>query len=293
MVDNIIDTSSPTNMISTQTEKKYAYTLLLDEKSLECPARIMASRLKRLDPDSDVVVFAVSHSGKELNITIPAATKVIHKKPASSRGKWQWRSTFSKFESARLHEYDAVMFLDLDNVVLQSPRYLFDTVSLASDVAAPAAYWLEQPYYMTGGPLIFRPSETLDKRIAKVMDANKVTTKYASEMDWFNEEFTDLQILDYTIPRNSTGENVQKMPYVLSDEIRSADDVFKLGKMMGFKHPSQLLEKATMVHFIERWKPYKSIIRRVIKTGAATKELLHVIALYDAEKMLVCSDEDA
>ena len=291
-IDNI--SSLPSSMSSIQTEKKYAYALLLDTKELECPARILASRLKRLDPHSDVVVFAVASPPEELNIDIPAATKILPMKPSSSLGRWQWKNTFSKFQAGRLHEYDAVMFLDLDNIVLQSPRYLFDLMSPTKDVAAPAAYWLAQPnkpYYMSGGPLIFRPSKALDNRLAKVLDGNGSSVTHDGEMNWFNEEFKeDLQVLDYMIPDgvNSKGETVQKLTYVLNDEFKYPDKMFTLGEMMGFKHPSQVLEKSTMVHFVASWKPYKNDIRKKIQKGEASNETKYLIALYDAEKLLVC-----
>lgn len=279
-------------MSSIQTEKKYAYALLLDTKELVCPARILASRLKRLDPQSDVVVFVVASSPEVLNIDIPAATKILPIKPASNLGRWQWKNTFSKFQAGRLHEYDAVMFLDMDNIVLQSPRYLFDLMSPLKDVAAPAAYWLDdQPYYMSGGPLIFRPSKALDNRLAKVLDAKGSSVTHDSEMNWFNEEFKeDLQVLDYMIPDgvNNKGEPVQKLTYVLNDEFKFPDKMFKLGEMMGFKHPSEVLEKSTMVHFIANWKPYKNDIRKKIENGDASNETKYLVALYDAEKMLVC-----
>ena len=274
-------------------EKKYAYALLLDHKGLECPARIMSSRLKRLDPHSDIVVFVARPSPtSQLDVTIHAATRIVHMKTASNLGRWQWKNTFLKFESARLHEYDAVMFLDIDNLVLQSPRYLFDVLmSTSSDVAVPEAYWLDNNFIMTGGPMIFRPSTTLDNRVSKVLDADKAMVTHDSEMDWFNEEFKqDAQVLDYMISDgiDNQGEEVQKLTYVLNDEFKNHDDLFKLGKMMGFQHPSQVLEKATMVHFIATWKPYKNAIREIIKSGDASKELKYLISLYDAEKMLVC-----
>jgi hypothetical protein len=274
-------------------EKKYAYALLLDQKGLECPARIMSSRLKRLDPHSDIVVFVARPSPtSQLDVTINDATRIVHMKTASNLGRWQWKNTFLKFESARLHEYDAVMFLDMDNLVLQSPRYLFDVLmSTSSDVAVPEAYWLNNNFIMTGGPMIFRPSTTLDNRVSKVLDADKAMVTHDSEMDWFNEEFKqDAQVLDYMISDgiDNQGEEVQKLTYVLNDEFKNHDDLFKLGKMMGFQHPSQVLEKATMVHFIAKWKPYQNAIREIIESGDASKELKYLISLYDAEKMLVC-----
>jgi hypothetical protein len=273
-------------------QKKYAYALLLDNKELECPARILSSRLKRLDPQSDIVVFVVKPSPtSELDVTIPAATRIAHMKAASSLGKHQWKNTFLKFESARLEEYDAVMFLDLDNIVLQSPRYLFDVLmSTSKDVAAPVAYWLNHLFYTSGGPMIFRPSKTLSNRVGRVLDGKKTRVTHPGEMDWFNEEFKDLHVLDYMISDgiDNKGEKVQKLTYVLNDEFKSHDKMFKLGAKLGFQHPSQVLEKATMVHFIASWKPYKNDIRNIIKSGKASKELKYLISVYDTEKMLVC-----
>lgn len=278
--------------------KKFAYALLLDTVLLECPTRILASRLKRLDPHSDVVVFTTTRSpGTQPNIHIPAATKIIPVKPASSLGRWTWRNSFSKFQAGRLDDYDAVMFLDLDNFVLQSPRYLFDLMSLSKDVAAPAAYWLgseKEPYYFSGGPMIFRPSKSLSDRLGKVLDGGDSRVTHDGDMNWFNEEFKDdLQVLDYMIPDgfDTNGKAVQKVTYALNDEFKSANELFKLGEMLNFKNPSEVLEKSTMVHFIASWKPWENPIREKVRTGEATKELKYLLALYDSEKSLVCDSQ--
>ena len=139
--------------------------------------------------------------------------------------------------------------------------------------------------------MIFRPSATLDARLGKVLDGSDRKITHDSEMDWFNEEFgKDLQVLDYMIPDgfNNEGDPVQKLTYVLNDEFKYADKMFKLGDKLGFKHPSEVLEKSTMVHFIASWKPWKNEIRSKIQKGEGTKELKYLINLYDAESALVC-----
>ena len=142
--------------------------------------------------------------------------------------------------------------------------------------------------------MIFRPSKYLYDRLGKVLDGDDSRVTHDGDIDWFNEKFKDdLQVLDFMIPDglDSKGEAVQKVTYALNDEFQSADKLFKLGELPGFKNSSGVLKKSTMVHFIASWKPWMSDIREKVKAGEATNEPKYLIALYDSEKLLACDPE--
>lgn len=244
-------------------EKMYAYVALVDRRALECPARVITHLLKGVDPATDVVVL----TPPKLRIHVPQA--IVRNVPlASYKGTGGYLNTFMKFRAATLTEYDKVMFLDLDVIPWRSPQHLF--VHTSKIVAAPAAYWLRQPFLSSGGPVVFRPAALLP-RVRHVLDGPR-QQRYPSEMDWFNDAFrSDAETLDgfYTL---------------LNGEFVAHDRIFGYWGRQKNKSASRVLDEATFVHCIAGWKPWLSRTR--LRPSA---EMRRIYDKWNDAQMRVCN----
>ena len=156
------------------------------------------------------------------------------------------------------------------------------------DVAAPIAYWLKdsQPFYMSGGPMLLRPSPRLEERIKGVLDLEdgggvpKSLVGYDSEMDWFNVEFgRDVHVLD----------DEGGFSCLLNGEFVEGDGIYRhFEKKLGLGSAAEVLDKAVMVHFIAGWKPWLGQIRHELNKGSSSLELKKIMDIWDRERENVC-----
>ena len=240
----------------------------VDRPSLECPARVAVSMLRAADASNNTdIVVLVPHS---VRIRVPGAT-VRPVAVAAFKGHGSWENTFMKFRAVQLYEYDRVMFLDLDLLVLASPRYLFASAPATFTVAAPRAYWLGQPFLVSGGPMVFRPSLGLYDRFKTVLDGPRSSRQYPGEMDWFNEVFKDDAVA------------LDGIETMLSGEFVPTDRVYAWwGKRM-WVNASTTLRRATFLHFIATWKPW------IHHPQPRTPELVSVYNRWAQIKQNVCA----
>lgn len=199
----------------------FAYVFLLCNTKYVNMTMAAVQSLINTDTTHDIVVL--QYSGVHM-LPHPKVTLVELKTSARTKGKYQWQCTFDKLQAARLTRYEKVIFLDSDVLVLQNLDELF--VSTQGDICAPVAYWLSQPFYMSGGPLVLRTGESaFYDAIDQILPNN-----YAGEMDYINTLVVEPLPAEYT---------------VLIGNWYASDAVF--GRFA--------LGDSKLVHFIANWKP--------------------------------------
>ena len=103
---------------------------------------------------------------------------------AKTRGMWQWDCTFEKLFAARLTRYERVAIIDADVYIYRNLDHLFE-IDPGNSVVAPIAYWLPQPFFMSGGPLLIKTNKTAFVEVIE----KKHGKKFGGEMDYLNEKF--------------------------------------------------------------------------------------------------------
>ena len=240
-----------------------AYVLLVDTPRLECPARVSTHLLRHTDPQTDVVVL----TPPRLTLNVPGAI-VRRVQRTAFVGQGSWRNTFMKLRAVELTEYDRVMIVDLDLLPITSARHLFAYAPVHT-IAAARAYWLGQPFLVSGGPLVMRPNSVLRKRLAPALDG-PIKRKYPGEMDWVNEEFgRDAVYLD-------------GFETLLNGEFVPGDGVFGYWGRRLELNASETLRRATFVHCIAGWKPW------VAHPVATSPEMRRIYDVWDTAKQEVC-----
>ena len=115
--------------------------------------------------------------------------------PTVARGNHQWKHIYAKFHIAAM-DYDTVAFLDADVLLLRPLTELVElALAVPGTVVAPRAYWIGQPFAMTGtlvasadrraGRARRRPATAVSKLDAVLGGSERGVGD--SEMDWFNQ----------------------------------------------------------------------------------------------------------
>ena len=207
-----------------------AYVFLLTNAKYELMTRKAIASLQQYDVDTPIVVMTHQYRIQPpIHHVIEWPIQQLH-----NFGQFQWKDTFAKFEVAGLTQFERVMFFDSDVLFYGSPRPFFDEAPDA-DVVAPYAYWLENgtSVFMSGGPLIVRPSAALFAEAR----SGRLSKTYTSEMDYFNEYAQRHPV----VPLTNTS-------FVIVGEYYPQDPVYRY-------HGNHPVEEQTMIHFIADWKP--------------------------------------
>ena len=85
----------------------------------------MKNNIKCDDDDIiDVIIIRVGEAIPESKLPQNVTQRVVN--PTKAKGKYQWTHTYSKFWIATWYEYDAVVFLDSDVLLLKPLNELID-----------------------------------------------------------------------------------------------------------------------------------------------------------------------
>ena len=152
-----------------------------------------------------------------------------------------YRNCLVKLRIFQLFEFERVVFVDADAVPLKSLDSLL-TLPFEGPIAAPAAYWLPQPFWTTA-LLVVRPSATNWERVTRHFTS--VSEKGFYDMDIINLEFGS-EI--HTLPRGV---------FCLNSEW---EDVDRKGFFGDFE---ATYSSASLVHFTALGKPWFYSLKQV------------------------------
>ena len=225
---------------------KFAYVWYLadSDTDIACAILVAASAVSSngVRPNTDLaVIYNDEVPGKER--FEKRGIKLIKVEEAAAKGTYQWKESFLKLRAAQLFNYDRVIYFDADAFPLGSIDNLFDIAKFQVEIAAPRAYWLEQPFVQSGGPMVIDPNKVFYKKDFLQPMQNAVG-QVGGEMDWVNTHFRDtVDILDgfYAL---------------LIGEWCGGDTIYQHWQHYFEKSPEWVMEKAVMVHFIADWKPW-------------------------------------
>ncbi|KAI5302606.1 N-acetylglucosaminyltransferase [Ascosphaera pollenicola] len=145
-----------------------------------------------------------------------------------------WGNSFTKLLVFNQTQYDRVLSLDSDAVVLQPLDELFLLPSVP--VAMPRAYWLDPEKRILGSHvLLVEPSASEFKRVSKAMNKAKAN-EY--DMDVLNNIYRDSAMV---LPHRQYS--------LLTGEFRSTDHAAFLGSNDEEFDPDAVMKRAKYIHF--------------------------------------------
>jgi lipopolysaccharide biosynthesis glycosyltransferase len=147
---------------------------------------------------------------------------------------WGFRHCLVKLRVLELAEYERVVYIDADAIPLKNLDYLF-SLPITGPVAAPRAYWLQQPYW-TSALFVAHPSITSWNRVKPHFAA-------ASQRDYFDMEIINCEFAN----------EIQSLPatvFCLNSEWEEAN---RLGF---FSDPVEAYSSVSVVHFTALGKPW-------------------------------------
>jgi alpha-N-acetylglucosamine transferase len=170
---------------------RFAYTFYATNDRYYCSALVNAKRLRDVGSDNriDILIFHSSVYSPSLHLKNKAnilniKDRIVNDMPLTADG--YYRDCLVKLRVFDLNEYNRVILMDSDSIVIKPLDHLF----LLPDVilAAPRAGWLPQPF-LTSMLLVVKPDlKTTDRIISKWMP-NGVPTSGYYDMDILNAEF--------------------------------------------------------------------------------------------------------
>ena len=249
--------------------RSLAYVFYLTEshqETLLCPLKVQITALRKTNPRSNIDIVVMTNGKRNRNAykdrIFENITFVKIPQP-KTRGLYQWGDSFSKLYFSHLTQYDRVVYLELDCLVLKNLDHLFDISPFPSTIAAPRAYWLPQPFFQSGGPLVIDPSDSTKKKFDEILSTPK--SGYAGDMDWMNEQFKDSAVLLDGFYALLVGE------WIKGDGIQGF-----FGKKFS-KTPREIMDMAVSVHFIANNKPWGTTLDSLRKDKAGSDEELFLM----------------
>ncbi|KAL7753634.1 magnesium ion transporter [Sorochytrium milnesiophthora] len=240
-----MDTSNTTLVPQEQQQEpqqqgpRFAYVFYVTRPEYLCSAMVNAHQLRTLSltsADTDIVLlhtpelaFAPIHRQRvrELNVTVREVARM-----PSHDGLYQ--DVLVKLRVWQMTDYDRIVFLDADMLVLRSLDHLFELEPV--ELAIPRAYWFKHRV-LTSLLMVVTPSEETFRRLSEkyIPDGKPLPGMY--DMDIINKEF---------------GETAMEL-----DIIYGMLDSVWAGNYTGLGDLDSLLyERAYIAHFSANGKPW-------------------------------------
>jgi alpha-N-acetylglucosamine transferase len=222
-------------------KSRYAYVFYATDDAYGVAVLVFVRLLRQLgiDTKTDVLVF-------HLPLAEPIVARMdelgIERRevPGSGRRSGYFRDSIVKLRIFELTEYDRVVYLDADALPLRNLDFLF-TLPLSEPVAAPAAYWLPQPFSTTA-LLVVEPSEAISSRMRPHLEK---PSSLWHDMDIVNRELA--------------GE-LHRLPSGVFSLNSEWEDVDRGGF---FDDPVEAYSQVAVVHFTALGKPWSYAVDEV------------------------------
>jgi hypothetical protein len=249
--------------------KKYAYAIYLDNRSdvyIQYALALIQS-LKNVDSKFQVVVVSTNHfsiSIEKLLKTIGVSNiyyftnDLIH----ATTDKPKWDAAFMKLNIFRLVQYDKIVFLDTDTIVLQNMDELFgfDAPAATHEPCRGCAFVKGHSESINGGLYVIKPSLEYYKIVKNYVEfRNGVIPKGDQELLYFL----------WTTPPEKGGitSKFYQLPYIYNTTPDECNDSFILHFLeYGYRKrtifqaaPKWNINDVKMVHFIYSPKPHSKL----------------------------------
>lgn len=162
-------------------------------------------------------------------------------------------------------EYASVVFVGA-NVLIRRPLLpLFEAAeSLPGTLVAPRAYWLKQPFAVSGTFALSRQGNVSHVHDSMKRVLERRGEQWDGDMDWFN---SDRALVDEM-------SLLSGFFTLLVGEFAPGDPAYRYWSNHFGWSPEEVYDNAYLVHFVAGWKPWRSGIREA--KGNETEELRRV-----------------
>lgn len=131
--------------------ERYAYLFFATSKNHACAVRSMIHQIKYLGTrEADFVVISEEDTFFEKDVIVVGMDKDII---SSNVGYYKY--SFQKFQAFKMTQYDRIIWLDADSLIMRPIDHLFDLPAVS--VAAPVANW-ENEMCVTSALMVITPS---------------------------------------------------------------------------------------------------------------------------------------
>ena len=182
-----------------KTDKKYTYVTLLSTDSYLMGVLLLAKSLREVDaryPLLAVCSNAVSEKTKRIlkrydmeYIVLEDAIKVDTTKYNVAPGYEHWNNTLDKLYVFSLTDYDKVIFMDSDMMVVRNIDHLFDTPHMSAVVADV----FNEPdlRQLNSGMMVFKPNMQDFEGMVNLWTSGKIKLPNAGDQDVIRAWFKD------------------------------------------------------------------------------------------------------
>lgn len=219
-------------------KNRLAFAFYATDDNYALAVLVFLHRLRDLGMRSDADVVALHLPVSPVLTAMMREMGIITKlvEPLEQVGDPYYRHSLVKLRIFELTQYDRVLFIDSDSIPLKSLDDLLG-LQLPEPIAAPSAYWLEQPWW-TSAMLLARPSSSNWGRVVRHMGSRQTAHDQYFDMEVVNNEFAG-EI--GTLPSSS---------FCLNSE-------WEVASRPGyFSDPSEAYSSVSLVHFTALGKPW-------------------------------------
>ena len=161
------------------TAERYAYLFFATSKAHVCAVRSMIHQIKYLGSRAaDFIVISEEDAYFEDDIIVVGMDNQI-----LSSNVGYYRHSFQKFQAFKMTQYDRIIWLDADSLLMKPIDHLFDLPTVS--VAAPIANW-ENEMCVTSALMIITPSIEVWNTLI-VPNLHKYVNR--ADMDLLNEVY--------------------------------------------------------------------------------------------------------
>lgn len=217
-----------------------AYAFYATSSQYALAVIVFVSLLRRLGLREDVELVLI-HTPLPVSLLEQArraglTTREVRPAPLPQGG--YYRHSLVKLRIFELTEYDRVIYADADAIPLRPLDSLFD-LDLPGPLAAPAAYWLDHPFWSTH-LMVIRPSLDIASRLGRHFPPE-------SSSGW-----ADMDIVNHELRREIT---------TLPPAITLLNSEWERGGRLA--DPAGTYAKTSLVHFTALGKPWSYTPARV------------------------------
>ena len=186
---------------NTSNELRYAYVTVITNMSYFKGLLVLANSMKRVKARFPFYVLVPKSVSAELRDSILSLDLpileyediLLDQKLQNANAVTSWNQTFFKLNIMRLTQFDKIIFVDADMLLLQNIDHLFSYPSLSATTGGKAAH----PEYteFNSGLLVVEPSEEIFEKLMGCIEL-AVKRKTArglgyGDQDVFNEYYSD------------------------------------------------------------------------------------------------------
>lgn len=225
-------------MLNDSRLNRFAYVLYATNTSYATAALVTLHSLKNLTTRDDLD-FILLHTGLPQYLltsiqSIGAVPIKVNRIDHTDNMNQFFKDCLIKLKVFQLMHYERVVYLDVDSVLLKNLDGLF-TLPFPESLAAPRAYWLQQPW-ASSMLMVVKPSLALWDRITPYI-------RIASQ-----KRYLDMEIINYAF-KDDICFLPQEMT-ILNSEWEDRNQSFRFGDSQ------QTLNSVCMIHFTGLGKPW-------------------------------------